>query len=561
MKHLDLRTGSATASLKEIAGRPNSVCTDVSFKLTDTSLSIHVEAEDLDMLHLISSISAPNKDPQLYEEDVIQMAIALPGQATIGDWLVINPHGSRKGSPAALEWTAIPTRHGNGWSMAITLPRPAVPVIGLSLHRYYRGVNHEVHGLGTNLPHPLEPARFPILILDGPEPALDADHHFRHQAQAAAHAADQKAVDAVRQRVAVARKQSDFVQLTSLDQAIRLTDLRVQRAIEPNERFLCWNEGHFLHALLNLWELTQDRRWIALALDRIEDVWSAREQQPDGAFLPTWINDLETGVPCTLVTGGILWPITRVLGLIHETPALAEFKNQVRGWIPLAEAALAFHDDEWIAFPDGSGMHIEPYQKGPRRIYTHSDVRGSRINPVNREYFYTLAMMELNRFKRHPEHIRKIWMNAHFFKQNSDWTEDRWVWEYEIGRYPACGEDIDHGSCQVEFAHQCARDGIVFTEADLGKMAATVAQNIYRHGDVPCNDIRGYHPGFGIGIALWSPLCRFPVARPLFPHIESLIATAVAEKNPSFDGSQGWGIRLITALEQTRRMLAKLENR
>ncbi|MEI7437550.1 MAG: hypothetical protein WCL16_12175, partial [bacterium] len=142
-----------------------------------------------------------------------------------------------------------------------------------------------------------------------------------------------------------------------------------------------------------------------------------------------------------------------------------------------------------------------------------------------------------------------------YFKYNSDWTNDRWVWEYETGRYPACGEDLDHASCQIEFAAQCVRDGIVFTEADLEKIAATLAQNIYRLGDVPCYFIRGHNPYFGIAAAHWSRLCRFPAARHLFPHIEALIATAMAEINIIFDGSQGWGIRLLTALEQTRRTL------
>lgn len=557
MKHLDLRSGSAAASLKEIAGRTNSVRTDVSFKLTETTLSIRIEAEDLDMLHLISSVSEPNQDPYLYEEDVIQIAFALPGQSGIGDWLVINPHGSRKGSPAALHWTAVPIRHGTGWTLDLSLHCPVAPIVGLSLHRYYRGVNHEVQGLTTNLPHPLEPAQFSVLILAGTESAAEAERHFKHQAHTAAQATDQIAADAIRPRITAARSHPDFTKLTALDQAIRLADRRAQLPLQPSERFLCWNEGHFLLAVLNLWELTQDRRWIDLALERMEGVWSLRHKDTDGTPMPTWINDLETGVPCTLVTGAILWPMTRLLRMIHEMPALAEFKTRVRGWIPRAEEALAFHDNEWIEFPDGSGMHIEPYQKGPRRIYTDPTLHGSRINPVNREFFYTLAMMELARVKHSSAHLRKIRMNALFFKHNSDWSDNRWVWEYEIGRYPACGEDIDHGCCQVEFAHYCVKDGIVFTESDLEKMAATLAQNIYRLGDIPYGDIRGYHPVFGIGVALWSRLCRFPAARPLFPQIEALIATAVVENHPCFDGSQGWGIRLLTALEQTRQVLAK----
>ncbi len=553
MKHFDLRSGSATAPLKEIAGHPNAVRTEVTFQLTDTHLSLRIEAEDLDMLHLISSVSKPNSDQTLYEEDAVQIALALPGQASIGDWLVINPHGSRKGSSVALQWEATPHRHGSGWSLQMVLPRPAVPALGFSLHRYYRGAKHEVQGLGSNLPHPLEPARFPVLVLAGAEPAAEVEHRFRSQAQAAAHEVERQAADAVRRRVDTARKRPDFAALPTLAQAVRLADLRADTPMQTSERFLAWNEGHYLHALLNLWELTRDRRWIERAIPRMNAVWAARGQQPDGTLLPTWINDLETGVPCTLCTGVILWPMTRLLNLLHAHPELAEFKPQVHGWIGWAEAALASHDDEWIEFPDGSGMHIEPYGKGPRRVYTHPAVTGSRINPVNREYFYTLALMEFARFHRRPEYIRKIRMNALFFKNISDWSQDRWVWEYEPSRYPACGEDIDHAGCQVEFAHQCARDGIVFTEADLEKMAVTLARNIYRLGDVPCGDIRGYHPGFGIGIALWSRLCRFPVARPLFPHIEALIATAVAENHPCFDGTQGWGIRLLTALEMTRR--------
>ncbi|MEI7437021.1 MAG: hypothetical protein WCL16_09490, partial [bacterium] len=376
MKHLDLRSGSATAFLNEIAGRTNSVHTDVSFKLTATTLSILVEAEDLDMLHLISSVSAPGKDPLLYEEDVIQIAFAMPGQATSGDWLVMNPHGSRKGSPAALQWPAVTVRQASGWSIALNIPRPPTPVVGLSLHRYYRGVNHEVHGLCTNLPHPLEPASFAVLVLGGPGPAAEVDRLFRHQAEAAAHAADQKAAKAIRKRIAATRTRPDFAKLTGLDQIIRLAGLRARCPLQSNTSFLCWNEGHFLHALLDLWELTQDYRWIDLALNRMENVWACRRSAPDGTPLPTWINDSETGVPCTLVTGVILWPITRLMGLIHKEPALADFKNRIRGWVPRAGKALAFHDDEWIAFPDGSGMHIEPYQKGPRRIYTHSGVCG-----------------------------------------------------------------------------------------------------------------------------------------------------------------------------------------
>lgn len=558
MKHYDLRSGSFTASLKEITGRPNSVRTEVSFKLTDTHLSLRVEAEDLDMLHLISSVSAPSRDPYLYEEDVLQIALALPGEAAPGDWLVINPHGSRKGSQTALTWEAVPARQGSGWSTVITLPRPAAPIIGFSLHRYYRGVNHEAQGLGSNLPHPLEPARFPVLILGGSEPAPAAEHHFRHQAQLAAQTAEQTAADTIRRRIAAARKRPDFAGLTHLDQAFRLAERRAQLPLQPSERFLCWNEGHFQQALLDLWELTRDRRWLALALDRMEGVWALRRKDDTGTPMPTWINDLETGVPCTLVTGVILWPITRALRLIHEDPALAEFHGRIRGWIPRVEAALAFHDDEWIAFPDGSGMHIEPYPKGPRRVYTHPAVKGSRINPLNREYLYTLAMMELNRFKPHAEYARKIRMSALFFKNTSDWSHERWVWEYEIGRYPACGEDLSHAACQLEFVHACVRDGVVFTEADLEKMAATLAHLIYRLGDVPCEYLRGLRPSFNCSAALWGRLCRFPIARPLFPHIEALIATAMSENQKDFDGSNGWGIRLLTRLEQIRRMLASL---
>jgi hypothetical protein len=474
---------------------------------------------------------------------------------------VINPHGSRKGSANALRWRALTHRHGRGWRLDLEIPIPPdLGSIGLSLHRFYRGIQNEAHGLARNLPHPLSPGEFPVLVLAGDGDAAQLAAAHRDAAKAAEREGTNRQLVAVRARIEAARGSEGPVPALAL--AEELAHRRAGRALEAGESFLCWNEGHYQMALLDLWELTGSREWIDIVIPRMNGVWARRGSergQPDalwGKRLPTWYNDTETNTVCTLVSGVILNPIARLIRLAHDEPRLADVWAAVKEWVPRCEEIFALHDIEWIEFADGGGMHLEPYRKGPSRVYPRG---GSRVNPLNREFLFTQPMLNMARVTGNAEYLRKAEMSARFFLNMGEVTADDCLcWEYEIGRYPATGEDIDHAGCQVAFAELCCAEGVVVTETDLRRVANTLAKRIFRYGDVPCGSLRGYDPGLCIGLATWSGLCRF--VPDVFPIIEVIVATALREGDCHFTGEQGWGVRILTCLEKGRRAVAAANN-
>jgi hypothetical protein len=395
-----------------------------------------------------------------------------------------------------------------------------------------------------------------VLVLTGDGEAARLAAGYRDAAKAAEQEVLNRQLAAIRARIAAARNSKGPAPTLAL--AEDLARRRAGRALEPGEGFLCWNEGHYQMALLDLWELTGSREWIEIAANRMKGVWTLRGSergQPDamwGKPLPTWYNDTETNTVCTLVSGVILNPIARLIRAAHDDPRLADVWSTVKSWVPLCETIFTLHDIEWVEFADGSGMHLEPYPKGPRRVYPRG---GSRINPVNREYFFTLPMLNMARVTGNAEYLRKAEMSTRFFLNMCDVTADDCLcWEYEIGRYPATGEDISHAACQVAFAELCRTEGVVVTDGDLRRIANTLAKRIFRYGDVPCGELRGSDPGLHIGLATWSGLCRF--VPEVFPKIEAVVATALCEGDFHFTGEQGWGVRILTSLEKGRRASA-----
>lgn len=549
----DLRRGPVSASLREIMGRPSEPPARCTLALADGMLRVLVEAADPDMSNLAASISAPNKDRFLFEEDCVQVAVADNTAAVRA--LLVNPRGTRAGGPGSDAWQASVARDARGWSVEVRLPWPgSAETLGLSVHRFFRGIRGQMQGLAQILPHPLEPARFHVLVGAGTRPAAQAAADHAASVSRAEQAALEARLADLRRRLAAAAAGPG--PRPSLGEAVRLARARAAEPLRADERYLSWNEAHLHWALADLWELTGDAGWIETAVRRMEGVWALTGEArgvPDsmwGRPLPTWYNTLETGTTCTLTSGAVLYPITRVMRLVQGDARLARFRPAVEAWLPRALAIVELHEPEWVDWPDGSGMHLEPYGKGPARAYPRG---GSRVNPLNREFFFSLAVLDLAHLTGDARLRRRVEQNALFFKRVSERAGDGCLlWEYEQLPYPACGEDIDHAACQVLFAERCAADGVAFAEEDLARIGATFERRIFRHGDVPCGTVRGLDPGIWPGVASWASLCRF--APHLFPRVEAVIAASMVERPDLF--REGWGARVLASVERVRGALA-----
>ena len=89
------------------------------------------------MLNLVATVTDPDTDKFIYEEDCVQMAIAMPGEHAVAGMLMINARGSRLGFGKGRQWLTATSLHASGWHMEITIPVPSdMQSVGLSVHRY-----------------------------------------------------------------------------------------------------------------------------------------------------------------------------------------------------------------------------------------------------------------------------------------------------------------------------------------------------------------------------------------------------------------------------------------
>lgn len=552
---LDLRQRDAAASLplREITGQSTTTPTTCSFRRDEAGVVLTVRCDDPNMRDLIATVPNRVADGFVFEEDCLQLAIAQPGDADIRGLLVVNAMNKRTAIADGQQWRSTVDRDADGWTATIHVPVDvAQPGVGVSLHRYFRGLRHEIHGLTPTLPHPLDTATFVVLATHAHSqvPAVVEDYEITTRK------GKEAALDGelARHRARLAAAKRSDSRKASLDTTRHFAKLRMQQPVSAKASGLCWNEGHFLNALADLFSLDGDVNWIAHACDRADAIWQLRADRQGrvdptfGYVRPTWYDATEPAL--CLITGAIMAPIVRVMRMVLEDNALRSLRARVAPWLAWCGESIAAHEDEWLALRDGQGMYLEPYEKGPRRVYPTG---GSRVCPLNRAYFLAMPMLHVARLTNDDAMLAKVHAMARYFEAISETLDDgSMVWEYEEGRYAAVGEDTSHAACQVQFAELCESEGVVFDESHLRAMARTLRLQILKHGDVACGTVRGLDPCLDIATAAWSTLCRFEPST--FPAIEAIVNVMLHEGK--FDcAQQGWGVRVMTILERGRRMV------
>ena len=550
--NLSLPGATITSPMPELTGGVPSVRSRCRITRNANAISISLLADDPDPLALISSAPTGQTDQYLYEEDILQLAIAWPGQASYAGFLLINPHGNRKAVGEATAWPTTQHRGDKGWIIKVTipLPDPTPTAMGVSALRFFRGVNHEVHALGQSGPHPVDTARMAVISLV-PGDADAAGERFRIAAQRAKDAYTAKQVANINARIAACHSpDAPRANRATLESFVTA---RLLKPVVTDIGNLCWNEQYFINTLIDLWEITHDHRWLEAAIPRIEQVFATRADRTGtvpqnwNAVLPTWYDSGKVYWAMPLITGVILWPIARLIRIANTMPGLESLAARIHPWVALCDESIAIHDREWIDLPEGRGNYLEWDFKGPRRVYPSG---GSRICPLNRSNFLGMVMLDLARATGRDDYLVRATKLARFFRQGCETLPDgQLVWEYLHTRYATTGEDLSHASCQVFFAEALHRDGIVFTEADLRAIAATLSTIVFQHGDVPTGTLRGFYPQLNIAVGGHCSLTRF--VPHVLPKIVAVVETAMAEGTVDF-ATQGWGMRIIAQIEKAR---------
>jgi len=133
-------------------------------------------------------------------------------------------------------------------------------------------------------------------------------------------------------------------------------------------------------------------------------------------------------------------------------------------------------ESTWLDLPDGGGLY--KFTKNPTQRFPGYSLPHNQYLALARTWLVLQAVPGLEHRDEYRDRAEKM---ARYFKQNLKLNGEAYVWNYwdplpteeGITRHI---EDHGHGSIDIGFVVEAAQRGIVFTEEDLRRFAATYSQ-------------------------------------------------------------------------------------
>lgn len=244
-----------------------------------------------------------------------------------------------------------------------------------------------------------------------------------------------------------------------------------------------WGEAHLQLAYVTQFEATGETRYLDTFLERFHRLLALRDDRTGrrdvlrDRIMPAWGSVFFTGnrYSCFIVHAGMLtYPAARALRAIFRDPALstryADVFTALRD--ALCETMAAF-DHEWHDGPeDGEGY------------YTDAALDGRHL-PVNQQNCLGRTMLLLAEVTGRGAYRTRVEQLARFLRRRLTVTlEDAYCWVYHPPVEPPFpftpGEDMSHGSMNVDFAALCHQHGVVFSDEDMRRFSRTLLRVIRR---------------------------------------------------------------------------------
>lgn len=231
---------------------------------------------------------------------------------------------------------------------------------------------------------------------------------------------------------------------------------------------LAWEESEILLAYISYAESTGDRVFLTRAMEHIDRILANRDDRHKrkdmirNKFLPAWSTSRYTGgkrYTWIVHVGLITYPIARWVYLVKSDPALAAeygakallYENE------LGEILSAFDDDWRKGNKSDEGYYYCPAARIPQPL--------SYLAAIGRAH----AAMYLCTGEKKYLNLAKAM--ARYFKNRLGKPAGGYVWTHDADKPPA--EDIMHAAICVDFAVECHRAGIVFSQQDMTAFART----------------------------------------------------------------------------------------
>jgi len=261
---------------------------------------------------------------------------------------------------------------------------------------------------------------------------------------------------------------------------------------------LAWSCGQQLQTAVYLYQATGQREWLDRLFKYAEAMFSNLSPRADG-FL-CWrtrryirpppgprgtaaTGPAHPGFDFAVHDGMVLMPICRAIELVKKDEALTATYGQradkllavvVKDLIPKWDscwretkdgAVLVFHDDPLMG--DGRGITM----------------------PHNQYLPLGIVQITLFRITGRPVYKERAAKMARFFKSRLRLVNDRYEWNYwdpagqwdkdMVAKDKPRAEDTGHGSLDVAFVISCVDNNIIFTRADLRRLANTFVEAMW----------------------------------------------------------------------------------
>jgi len=278
---------------------------------------------------------------------------------------------------------------------------------------------------------------------------------------------------------------------------------------------LAWGESYVLWSLMAMARSTEHPMYVDRMARHIDALLAQRDDARGvadyrGVSGACWRNTSyqDGGEPyCYAVHSGMLaYPIADLAAFVatwRHRDALAydgeTFAAKAGVYAEAAIATAAYHDDEW----NDAGYYVF---RGDATFLAFA----GKDQPLNQSNAMGLALLALHDLTGEAAYLERAMALAKRMRAMMTASPSGGlVWNYWGGPYKAPGEDISHAALNVEFAVQAARRGVVFTEADLDKIATTFLEHVYIDDSTFSDFIGGggvNDPGYRAQIGRWLAL-------------------------------------------------------
>lgn len=312
---------------------------------------------------------------------------------------------------------------------------------------------------------------------------------------------------------------------------------------------LAWGESYLLEAYLDMWEATQDERYIKKFADHANRVISNTDKARDikdykGRLRMGWsvtkYSKDEKPMVHLVHSAMILYPLVKFCFIIKKQDKIVGYDDIADNYLNFVQGAVSEFEGQWRFNPlTGEGSY---WFEGDEPLET--DLLAPM--PFNGPLAMGRVLILLYQITKDEVYLKKVKALALNFKNNLIETKDGYyIWGYRpnLEKYPQM-EDISHGAIAIDFAVLAYKNGIVFQKSDMDKFAKTLlnakkkakrfAFSKFVDGtDDPVDKPYSNSPGdvSGVAVGRWLELSSFSceVYRVIYDYMKEKIKSSTKE--------------------------------